>query len=90
MCSNIHIAVAFLTTRVRAPDEGDWGKLKHVLKYLKGTRGLKLTISVEDMSTIKLWIDTLYATHDNCKGHRGAMMSPGKGDTTSASGKHKI
>ena len=31
-----------------------------------------------------------YATHDNCKGHRGAIMSLEKGAITSASNKHKI
>jgi hypothetical protein len=87
---DIQVAVAFLTTRVKAPDEDDWGKLKRVLKYLKGTRGLKLTLSVDDMSIIKWWIDASYATHEDCKGHRGALMSLGKGAVTSTSNKHKI
>ena len=39
---DIQTAVAFLTTRVKSPDEDDWGKLKRVLKYLNGTRYLKL------------------------------------------------
>jgi hypothetical protein len=30
-------AVAFLTTRVKNPEEDDWGKLKRLLKYLTGT-----------------------------------------------------
>ena len=87
---DIQTAVVFLTTRVKAPDEDDWGKLKRVLKYLKGTRGLVLTLSVDDMSIIKWWINASYATHDDCKGHRGAIMSLGKGAVTSASNKHKI
>ena len=41
------------------------------------------------MSIIKWWIDVSYATHDNCKGHRGAIMSLGKGAVISASNKHK-
>ncbi len=39
---DIQTAVAFLTTRVKSPDEDDWGKLKRVLKYLNGTKYLKL------------------------------------------------
>ena len=35
-------AVAFLTTRVKTPNKDDWGKLKRVLKYLNGTKYLKL------------------------------------------------
>ena len=86
---DIQTAVAFLTTRAKAPDEDDWGRLKRVLKYLKGTIGLKLTLSVDDMSIIKWWINTSYATHYNCKSHRDTIMSLGKGAVTSASNKHK-
>ena len=32
--SEIHMAVVFLTTRVKRPDEDEWGKLKPVLKFL--------------------------------------------------------
>ena len=50
---DIQTAVAFLTTRVKRPDEDDWGKLKRVLKYLNGTRHLKLTLSVDDLSILQ-------------------------------------
>jgi hypothetical protein len=32
-------AVAFLTTRVKSPDEDNWGKLKQVLKLKKSSIG---------------------------------------------------
>ena len=50
---DIQTAVGFLTTRVRAPDEDDCGKLRCIINYLKGTRGLEVTLYVKDMSTIK-------------------------------------
>ena len=34
---DIQTTIAFLTTRVKHPDEVDCGKLKRVLKYLNGT-----------------------------------------------------
>ena len=43
---DIQMVVAFLTTRVKSPDEDDWGKLKWVLTYLNGTKYLKLKLSV--------------------------------------------
>ena len=43
VCCNIQTKVAFLTTRVKAPDEDDWGKVQHVLIFLNGTRYPKLT-----------------------------------------------
>ena len=32
---DIQTAVAFLSTRVKSPDEDNWGKLKWVVKYKK-------------------------------------------------------
>ena len=46
---DIQMAVAFLTMRVKSPDEDDWGKVKRVLKYLNGTRKLGLTLSLDNL-----------------------------------------
>ena len=32
------ISVAFLTTRVRAPDTDNWGKLSHLMEYLRANK----------------------------------------------------
>ena len=34
---DIQPVTAFLTTQLRSPDEDDWGKLKRLIGYLKGT-----------------------------------------------------
>ena len=44
---DIQTAVSFLTTRVKAPDEDDWGKLKRILRYLNGIKHLKLTFQAD-------------------------------------------
>ena len=44
---------SFLTTRVKEPQEDDWGKLKWVLKYLNSTKHMKLTLSADNLSTIR-------------------------------------
>ena len=77
--TDIQTAVSFLTTRVKKPDEDDWGKLKRALKYLNGTRKLKLTLAIESTSVIKCFIDVSHTTHWDCKGHGGAMMVVGWG-----------
>jgi hypothetical protein len=46
---NIQTAVYFLTTWVQTPDEDDWGKLKRILKYLKGTRYQKLMLCADQL-----------------------------------------
>jgi hypothetical protein len=47
-------------------DEDDWGKLKRVLKYLNGTRRLKLTLSAKSLSILQWYVDASHQTHDNC------------------------
>jgi hypothetical protein len=76
--ADIATPFAFLTTRVKKPDEDDWGKLKRVLKYLKGTKYIKLTLSVSDLNNIRWWVDASYNTHEDCKGHTGGTMVLGK------------
>jgi hypothetical protein len=44
---DIQPATAFLTTRVRSPDKDDWGKVKRVLGYLKGTLYMPLILSAD-------------------------------------------
>ena len=87
---DIQLAVAFLTTRVKAPDLDDWGKLRRCLLYLKGTKYMKLTITVENLNSIKWWIDASDRTHMDMKGHSGYGMSFGKGAVLSYSQKQKI
>ena len=71
----IQTAVSFLTTRVKKPDKDDWGKLKRALKYLNGTRGLKLTFTIESMGVIKWFVDGSQNTHLECKRHGGPKMA---------------
>ena len=87
---DIQTAVSFLTTRVKKPDEDDWGKLKRVLKYLNGTRYMKLTLEVNNLGVIKWWVDASHNVHEDCRGHTGALMTLGKGAAISGSWKHKL
>ena len=44
---DIQLPVDFITIRVKFPDEDDWGNLKGVIKYLKGTKHMKFTLSMD-------------------------------------------
>ena len=87
---DIQKAVAFLTTRVKSPNVDDWGKLKRVMKYLNGTRNLKLIFFVDNLGIIRWFVDASYAVHDDCKGYTGSMMTMELGAITSFSRKQKI
>ena len=59
-------ATTFLTTRVRCPDKDDWGKVKRVLGYLKGTLNMPLILSADSLTLSRWWVDVVYAVHNEC------------------------
>ena len=75
---------------MKDPDEDDRGKLKRLLKYLKGTIYLPLILAADSMSFIRWWIDASFAVHMDMKGQTGAMMSFGEGAVNSFSRKQKL
>jgi hypothetical protein len=87
---DIQPATAFLTMRVRSPDKDDWGKIKRVLSYLKGTLLMPFILSADLLTLSWWWVDAAYAVHDNFRGHTGAGMSFGLGMVLSYSWKQKI
>ena len=89
-CRDIQTAVSFLTLRVQAPDEDDWGKLKRVLKYLNGTRYLKLILGADAMNfAIHWYFDGSHQIHKDCRGQTGSLVTFGAGTVSSSSNKHK-
>ncbi len=88
---DIQPCTVFLTTHVKSPDKGDWGKLKRLLGYLKGTLHMQLVLLADSLTLSCWWVlDAAYAVHSNMKGHMGAEMSFGQGMALSYSWKHKI
>jgi hypothetical protein len=51
--TDIQTAVSFLTTCVKRLDKDDWGKLKRVLRYLRGTRHMKLNLSANNLTCLR-------------------------------------
>ena len=48
--------VSFLTTIDKRLDEDGQGKLKRVLKYLKGNKYMKLTFRVDYLSVVRWFV----------------------------------
>ena len=87
---DIQTAIAFLTTRVSRPDIHDWKKLGRVIKYLRGSKDLDMTLESDSLNVVKWWADGAFAVHSDCKSHTGAVMSLGKGAAYSTSTKQKL
>jgi hypothetical protein len=86
---DIQTAASFLMTRVKEPDEDDWGKLKRILKYLNGAQYLKLTLSADQLKFTDHWyVDGLHQIHEG-RGQTGSLVTFGKGAIASSSNKMK-
>ena len=86
---DLQLAVSFLCTRVKSPDEHDWKKLTHLMMYLQGTAWFPMTIGYDGNGTV-IHIDGSHAVHADMKGHVGLYASEGKGAMYSSSTKMKL
>jgi hypothetical protein len=87
---DIQTAVAFLTTRVKGPDVDDYKKLARVMKYLRSTADMPLTLEADNNQLVKWWIDASFAVHPDMKSHTGGLMSLGKGGVYGTSTRQKL
>ena len=87
---DISPTVAFLTTRVRAPDEDDWKKLVRLIRYLRGTPNLPHTLRASDTPVLKWFVDGSHTSHPNMRGHSGGGLTLGKGMPITGSSKQKL
>ena len=83
-------AIAFLTTRVRAPDKDDWAKLCHLMQYLRGTLTMPLILSADKCGILKWFVDGSFGTHPDMRGHTGGGLSLGRGFPITSSTKQKL
>ncbi len=61
-----------------------------VLRYLNGTKHLKLILSEDAINFVIHWyIDALHQVHEDCRGQIGCLMTLGKGAVVSSSKKMK-
>jgi hypothetical protein len=80
-------AIAYLTTRVRAPNQDDWSKLVRMMKFLKQTVNDVLTLRADGTGRIKWHVDASFAVHIDMRSHTGATMTMGEGAISSISRK---
>lgn len=87
---DVQLAVGFLCTRVKAPDNDDWKKLRRLIQYLRNTKELTLTLEAGESRVIKWWIDAAFAVHADYRSQSGGAMTLGKGMAYSGSVRQKL
>ena len=62
-----------------------------MMKYLNGMQDMKLTLSTENLWSIKWYVDVLFAVHPDFISQTGGTMTFGKGAVTikEAEAQHK-
>lgn len=65
--------ISVLCRRVKSTNKNDWNKLVRLMKYLNGTRNKTLTLTADNVSCIKWYIDVTFAVHLDFKSHTGAI-----------------
>jgi len=88
--SDVLPGVAFLSSRVREPNLGDWAKLVRLLGFLKKTREDVLTLEADDTQSLYWMIDASFGVHSEFKSHTGAIFTMGKGAVIFDSTKQKV
>jgi hypothetical protein len=87
---DLQTAIAFLCTRVQAPTLDDQRKLSRVIKYLRKTRSLVLTLCADNIKIVEWWVDAAFAVHRDMRSHTSGVMSMGAGAVYSSSQKQKM
>jgi hypothetical protein len=84
------LAIAFLTTRVRAPDTDDWEKLSLLMEYLRGDQDCPLILSGEYDGVLMWYVDAAFVVHPNMHRHIGNGLTMGRGFSIAVSTKQKL
>ena len=87
---DIQTAISFLCTRVQNPDTDDYKKLSRVIKYLRNTSSLSLTLEASDTKLMQWWVDASYGTHHDMRSHTGGVFTLGKGAIYATSMRQKL
>jgi hypothetical protein len=75
---------------VQQPDADDWKKLACVMKYLRRTKNLKLTMEATHLDQNHWFIDGAFAVHEDMKSHTGSYMTFERGMMDGSCTKYKI
>ncbi len=72
---DVSTTIAFLTTRVGAPDINDWRKLSCLMEYLRVDRLYPLILSANGSVVLMWYVDASFAVHPNLRSHTGGGLT---------------
>ncbi len=87
---DVSTMIAFLTTRVRAPDIDDWRKLSCLMVYLRVDRLRRLILSANGSGVLMWYVGASFALHPNLHSHTGGGLTMGRRFPIVSSTKQKL
>ena len=75
LCPYIQLNVSLLYTRVRDNDTNEYKQLARITKYVEGTIGLPLILSIDKPGNIKWYVDAAFALQQDMRSHTGGIMN---------------
>jgi hypothetical protein len=88
---DVSTAIAFLTTRVKAPDINDWRILRsHLMEYLRVGRLRPLILSADSSGVFMWYVNASFAVHLNMCSRTGGGLTMGRGFPIVSSTKQKL
>jgi hypothetical protein len=88
--SDIQPAIAFLTTGIKGPNQGDQFKVKNMMSFLKQTQEEIIMLEADNIGIITWHLDATFAVRPDYKGHTGVTMTLVKSAIQSTSTKQKV
>ena len=79
--------VTFIFTRVKDPDKYDCNNLTQIMKYIWSTIGLSFILGIDDTTTLRWYVDSVFRVHCHMKSH--TRMMPIMGQETDLSNSTK-
>jgi hypothetical protein len=87
---DILVAVSFLSKRVQNSTKQDWKKMTKLVKYIRHTKELGLTLEFDKNVNVVAYVDASYGVHADRRSHTGSTISLGKGSAYAKSSSQKI
>jgi hypothetical protein len=66
---DLQVAVAYLCTRVKCPNQSDYRKLIRVIQYLRGTVSIPLVLGWDGSGQLEWSVDASFAIHKDMRSH---------------------
>ena len=83
-------AILFLSRRINAATEQDMKKLYRLIKYLRGTNTMGITLQADNYISIYAYVDASYGVHDDLRSQTGCVIGLGCGPVYCKSTAQKI